>query len=344
MRARERAIYIDPSDVTDKPGSDASVEHEIRKGLTAGKKYIPSKYFYDARGSELFEAICHLPEYYPTGIELELLEAHAEDIVEGFQWGDLVELGSGADRKIRRLLDALYPQRRSNVRYVPFDVSETALTRSAEVLRSTYPELTVQVLVGDFTRDLHRIPSGRPKRVLFFGSTIGNLDEPESLAFLRSVADILGPDDRFVLGLDMLKDTAVLEAAYNDSRGVTAEFNKNMLLVLNREVGADFDPDDFEHRAFFNPDRERIEMHLELKRDARVRLPRLDLVVNLSRGETICTEICRKFSRSSTRTMLRESGLEVRRWFSDARGWFSIAEIVRSGSLREEAATKGPSI
>ncbi len=311
---------------TDERGSMAQ---DVRMGLTAAQKYLPSKYFYDARGSELFEAICHLPEYYPTRIELRLLRAHALDIVREFQWGDLVELGSGANWKIRTLLDALGPRRRSNVRYVPVDVSDAALMVSAQELLKAYPELEVNGIVGDFTRDLHGIQSSRPKLVLFFGSTIGNLDKQESRTFLTAVAEILNPDDRFILGLDMIKDTEVLEAAYNDSRGITAEFNKNILLVLNRELGADFDTDDFDHVAFFNPEKGQMEMHLAARRDISVIVQQLDLTIHLRKGETIRTEICRKFSQSSTRQMLRRSGLEVKRWFSDAEEWFSVAEIVR---------------
>lgn len=307
-----------------------SIAYDVRKGLTARQKYIPSKYFYDARGSELFEAICHLPEYYPTSIELQLLRDHAGEIVDGLERGDLVELGSGANWKIRTLLEALGPRRRCNVRYVPMDVSRAALSESAEELLASYPELEINGIVGDFTRSLHGIISHRPKLVLFFGSTIGNLDEHESRTFLRAVAGALNRDDRFFLGLDMIKNVEVLEAAYNDSRRITAEFNKNILRVLNREVGADFDTGDFDHAAFFNPERAQIEMHLAARRDLNVTISQLALTVALRKGETIRTEICRKFSRFGAHLMLRRSGLNVKRWFSDEKGWFSIAEIVRA--------------
>lgn len=301
---------------------------DVLMGLTARRKYVPSKYFYDARGSRLFEAICHLPEYYPTRVEMQLLRIHAEDMVHGFQEGDLIELGSGANWKIRVLLDALGPRYRSAVRYVPVDVSHAALRESGKELRAVYPELEVSGIVTDFTRHLHRLESDRPKLVLFFGSTIGNLEEPDSLAFLKGIAGILNPGDRFLLGLDMLKDVDILEAAYNDSRHVTAEFNKNILLVLNRGVGSNFDTDDFDHLAFFNRERERMEMHLRARRDVSLTIRHLDLTVTLRKGETIRTEICRKFSEFSARQMLAQSGLEVARWFSDPQKWFSLVEIV----------------
>jgi L-histidine Nalpha-methyltransferase len=298
-------------------------------GLTARRKYIPSKYFYDARGSRLFEAICHLPEYYPTRLELRLLRTHARELLDGFREGDLVELGSGANWKIRMLLHALGPSRRAVVRYVPVDVSHAALTASAQELAETYPELKISAIVSDFMRDLHRLESDRPKIVLFFGSTIGNLDERESSAFLKCIAKILNPGDRFILGLDMVKAEEILEAAYNDSRHITAEFNKNILLVLNREVGADFDTDDFDHVTFFNRERAQIEMHLRTRRDVRVAIRRLEFTVSLRKGETIRTEICRKFSQASVQEMVSRSGLRVTRWFSDPDGWFSLAEIMR---------------
>jgi len=308
--------------------ADGSIAYDVLRGLTAPQKYIPSKYFYDARGSELFEAICRLPEYYPTRTELQVLTSDAKEIVRGFRRGDLVELGSGANWKIRKLLDALEPHDRSSVRYVPVDVSHSALLESAQDLMAAYPELKVSFIVADFTRDLHRIQSDRPKLLLFFGSTIGNLDERESSSFLRGVAGILNPDDRFVLGLDMLKPVHIIEAAYNDSRNVTAEFNKNILLVINRELGANFRPDDFDHVAFFDEKYRRVEMHLRARRNIWVEISEIDLIVVLKKGETIRTEICRKFSRAGAQEMIREAGMAVSGWYSDPKGWFSIAEIV----------------
>lgn len=302
---------------------------EIRRGLTGARKFIPSKYFYDARGSILFDRICNLPEYYPTRTELALLRSIAQELTRDFENGDLVELGSGANWKIRILLDALGSARRATTRYVPVDVSETALIAAAKHLLKLYPELEVTGVVADFTRDLHQLPTDRTKLLLFFGSTIGNLSESESRVFLRAVADSLSDGDRFVLGLDLLKPREIIEAAYNDSDGVTAAFNKNILHVLNRELRATFDPDHFDHVAFFNEDEERIEMHLRANRRVDVEIRDLDQSVRIEKGETILTEICRKFSRVSARNMLTGAGLDVARWHTDPKGWFSVAEVVR---------------
>ncbi len=308
--------------------ADDSIADDVIKGLTAVRRYIPSKYFYDARGSQLFEAICRLPEYYPTRTELQILRDHAAHITEGFRRGNLVELGSGSHRKICILLDALGPERRSGVTYMPVDVSHAALMQSAEELKAVYPELDVECVVADFTRDLSRVQSNRPKLVLFFGSTIGNLDELESRSFLHGIARNLNSGDRFLLGLDMLKSVDILEAAYNDSRNVTAEFNKNILLVLNRELRANFRTDDFDHLAFFNEKFDRVEMHLQARRKVQVEIGRVELSFVLERGETIRTEICRKFSQSGAERMISDAGLAVRRWYTDPKDWFSVAEIV----------------
>lgn len=304
------------------------IAQDVLQGLMADQKYIPSKYFYDARGSKLFEAICNLPEYYPTRTELRLLSTHAKDIVRELPEGDLVELGAGANWKIRTLLDALGPKRRADMRYVPVDVCGPALLESAAQLKTVYPEVRVKGIVADFTRDLHKLQSDRPKVVLFFGSTIGNLDEHEASSFLEGVAETLNPGDRFVLGLDMAKPVEILEAAYNDSQSVTAEFNKNILLVINRELRASFNPAAFNHVAFFNQDQERIEMHLRARRAMCVEVKELGISVMLKKGETIRTEICRKFRRDGAEKMIQDAGMDVSRWYSDPKGWFSLLEAV----------------
>jgi L-histidine N-alpha-methyltransferase len=308
-------------------GAFDSIADDVWTGLTAVRKYIPSKYFYDARGSQLFEEICRLPEYYPTRTELRILHNYAEALTKEFRRGNLVELGSGSHRKICILLDALGSKRRAAVTYMPVDVSYAALRESAQELTSEYPELNIKCVVADFTRDLYRIQSDRSKLVLFFGSTIGNLNELESRSFLKGIARILNSGDRFLLGLDMLKPVHILEAAYNDSQNVTAEFNKNILVVLNRELGANFRTGDFDHLAFFNEPLERMEMHLRARCKIHVEIQRIELSFTIEQGQTIQTEICRKFSRSSAEKMICDAGLQVKRWYSDPRGWFSIAEI-----------------
>ncbi len=309
------------------PGN-ANVAEDVVKGLTANEKYIPSKYFYDARGSQLFEQICRLPEYYLTRMEMELLKRFAGTLTRNFRHGDLVELGSGANWKIRMLLDAMSPSDRATVHYVPVDVSESAVVASANELAHLYRELKIVPLVADFTRDLDRIPRHGPRLIFLFGSTMGNFDEDDTREFLQTLAGNLEPGDRFFVGLDMVKPVEILEAAYNDSQDVTAQFNKNILLVLNKRLGGNFDPNDFDHLAFFNESGERIEMHLRAKRPLTAEFEIMDFAVSLEEGETIRTEICRKFRPESIEATARESGLRVAEWYTDAYAWFSIAEIV----------------
>ncbi|MDT8357349.1 MAG: L-histidine N(alpha)-methyltransferase [Methanomicrobiaceae archaeon] len=298
-------------------------------GLSSNHKSIPSKYFYDERGSQLFEEICRLPEYYPTRTELSILTNVCKELMEPFEDGDLVELGSGANWKICRLIDAARRGDGEGIRYIPVDVSESAMLRAAWELVTRFSRLRVLGIVGDFTADLCRLPEGRRKLITFFGSTIGNFNHREAHQVLRSVSDVMCPDDRFLIGLDMVKPVSILESAYNDTAGVTAEFNKNMLIVLNRELNATFDPDLFEHRAFFNEDEERIEMHLSATEEMTVEIRDLDLTVEFERGETIRTEISRKFTRESAEQLFSAADLAVECWFTDRRGWFSLVELVR---------------
>jgi len=309
-------------------GSFNRMAEDIRRGLEAEQKYLSSKYFYDARGSLLFEKICRLPEYYLTRTELAILREAATKLTRGFHDGDIVELGSGANRKIRALLDAMGNSRRASIRYIPMDVSADALEAAAKGLLCLYPELEVVALVADFTCELHRMPSKRPKIIMFLGSTIGNLNEEETGRFLGQVSDNMHPGDRFLLGLDMVKPVQILEAAYNDSQHTTAAFNKNILLVLNRETGADFHPEDFEHVAFFNEEFSQIEMHLRANRRVAVHFAHLDWSIVIERGETVRTEISRKFTRPQAEKFVEQAGMMVDAWHSDPRGWFSIAQIV----------------
>jgi L-histidine N-alpha-methyltransferase len=301
---------------------------DAHRGLTARQKSIPSKYFYDARGSELFEEICFLPEYYPTRTEMNILERAAPHIMGSFKWGDIVELGSGANLKIRMLLDAADESDLSHYRYVPVDVSETALIEASEELLGIYPELEVLGIVADFTIHMDVIPSDRPRFILFLGSTIGNFDERTRSKFLRHVARSMKHADKLLIGFDMLKSRNTLEAAYNDSRGVTSAFNKNVLHVLNRELRADFDPSHFDHVAFFNEDKERVEMHLQANRRVEVQISELGLEIELDKDETIHTEICNKFSREGVERLVSEAGFYINKMYFDSKGWFSLAELV----------------
>jgi len=303
----------------------------VAQGLTAERKWLHCKYLYDERGSKLFERICQTPEYYPTRAEMGILERHGREMMEFFELrgGDLVELGSGGNRKVRLLLDHLSPRARSHLRYVPLDISRSALEAAARELLDLYPELTVLGLVADFTRHLDLVPKGR-KLLVFFGSSLGNFSEQASREFLGAVAAAMGRQDRFLLGLDMLKPVEIIEAAYNDAQGVTRQFTKNILANLNRELGADFDLEDFEHQAFFNPTRECMEMHLVARRPLTCRIADLDLEVSFAAGETIHAEIAQKYSPARAEALFRQAGLTPIRWFSDEQGWFSLVELARS--------------
>ncbi|MEJ2695054.1 MAG: L-histidine N(alpha)-methyltransferase [Candidatus Sulfobium sp.] len=303
------------------------IRGEIRKGLTAEQKSLPSKYFYDARGSELFREICRLPEYYQTRTELAILKGCAGSIIQNYREADIIELGSGEDLKIRTLLDAAFDSPGADICYIPVDVSEAALLESAKELCRTYPELRVAGIVADFTKHLELLPRRRKRLFLFFGSTIGNFAEERRIEFLGRMARQMEAEDRFILGIDMIKPVEILEGAYNDSRGVTAKFNKNILNVMNRRLNADFDTGSFEHLAFYNADEERVEMHLRARCSLLVEIGDLGLWVNLHEGETIRTEVCKKFSTSSAAAMAEDAGMRIEGWHSDPEGWFSLLEL-----------------
>jgi len=305
----------------------SDIGRDVLRGFAAAQKFIPSKYFYDAYGSQLFEEICGLPEYYQTRTELSILKRFAADIMGDCSEVDIVELGSGSNLKIRTLLDACFRSRGTEVRYVPVDVSESAVVESAAELLDSYPDLRISGIVADFTRHIEKIPVGRERLLVFFGSTIGNFLREERVCLLNNIAGLMGPDDRFLLGIDMIKPAAVLERAYNDSKGVTAEFNRNILNVLNRELQADFDPSHFDHVAFYNADEEQIEMHLRANRGIVAQIEGLGLQISMKKGETIRTEVCGKFSRESARAMAEEAGMKIDRWFADPKGWFSLVEL-----------------
>ena len=315
--------------VTDSFYHDLS--QDVFMGLTADQKSIPSKYFYDERGSSLYEQICKLPEYYLTRTELSILQEKDESIMEPFETGDLVELGSGANWKISKLINAANDPQGANLRYVPVDVSESALVAASEDLLTNYPKLRVLGIIADFTRHMNIIPNDFSRLIILFGSTIGNFNEFESQKILQTVADSMMPGDRFLIGLDMIKPKTILEAAYNDAQGVTSAFNKNVLRVINRELHADFDPAVFEHLAFYNEEKEQVEMHLQVNQKTTVEINDLDLAVEFEKGETIHTEICRKFSEESAQKMFSEVGLKVEQWFTDPKGCFSLVEVVRNG-------------
>jgi L-histidine Nalpha-methyltransferase len=305
------------------PLRDSTLAEDVRRGLGRRRKSIPPKHFYDEEGSRLFDRICELPEYYLTRSEEQLLERSAQEILDVARPTDLIELGSGAARKTRLLFDAaeslgLAP------RYHPFDVCEPMLRASTEALLELYPWLEVHALVADYERHLHLLPDGDRRLVAFLGSTIGNFLPSRALAFLRGIAAHLRAGDHLLLGADLVKPVAVLERAYDDAAGVTAEFNRNVLRVINRELGADFDPAAFDHVAFFRQRRSQIEMHLRSRRTQRVSLRTLGITVGFRAGETLHTEISRKFTRRGLEALCRRAGFGLRRWFRAAAPSFAL--------------------
>ncbi|MFF4382129.1 L-histidine N(alpha)-methyltransferase [Kitasatospora sp. NPDC001547] len=301
-----------------------ALRHDVQHGLTSQPKWLPPKWFYDARGSELFEEITRLPEYYPTRAERAILTARAGEIAAATGARTLVELGSGSSEKTRLLLDALRALGTLET-YVPVDVSESALTAAGAALAAEYPGLAVQGVLADFTARLGLPPEGGPRLVAFLGGTLGNLLPQERAAFLRRLRAALDPGDFLLLGTDLVKDPAVLVAAYDDSAGVTAEFNRNVLNVLNRELGADFDPDAFEHVALWDAEQEWIEMRLRSLRSQTVKIPALDLPVHFARGEELRTEVSAKFRRERVAGELASAGLRLSHWWTDPEGRFGLS-------------------
>lgn len=303
---------------------------DVREGLGSTPKRLPPKYLYDARGSALFEQITRLPEYYQTRTETAILAAVVDDLIAGLRPAELVELGSGASRKTRVLLEAMR-RHLGGGRYRPFDVSEDALRAAAGALRADYPWLEVAGIVGDFERHLELAPAGPRRLVAFLGSTIGNFEPAQQADFVSAVAVALRPGDGLLLGFDLVKDAATLEAAYNDAAGVTAEFNRNILRVLNRELGADLPVDAFDHVARYDRERCWIEMALRARSPIVATFPPLDLRVRFAAGEELRTEISCKFTRDRVEALIAGARLRLRRWDTDPDGRFALALAVRAG-------------
>jgi L-histidine N-alpha-methyltransferase len=312
-------------------GQGRSLADDARDGLTRPFKELPPKHFYDSRGADLFDQICELPEYYPTRTERAILNDTASELAAVTGAVELVELGSGTAAKTRVLLDALHAAG-TLARYVPVDVTEGMVRDCAQELIEEYPGLQVHGVVGDFERHLDRVPEpAGPRMVVFLGGTIGNFPPSERRRFLAQVADLLGPEDHLLMGTDLVKDPDVLEAAYDDRQGVTAEFNRNLLHVLNRELDADFDPADFEHVARFDAHNEWIEMRLRSRREHTVTVRALDLPVHFDAGEEMRTEISAKFTRERIDEDLADAGLELVRWLTDPDEQFALTLSAPAG-------------
>jgi L-histidine N-alpha-methyltransferase len=305
-------------------GVPRTMAREVREGLSRSPKRLPSKYFYDEHGSRLFERITELPEYYLTRAEVALLETRGADIARVSRLQDLVELGSGAATKTRLLIEAGLAEGTLR-RYVPVEVSHDVVQRSARALAERYPELEVHAVVGDFDSHLGELPKGHRRLVALLGSTIGNYPEPDCIELLRKIGGLLDSKDWLLLGTDLVKDQEVLERAYNDAQGVTAEFNRNILNVINRHLAGDFDPLAFEHVAFYNAEHERIESYLRSTRAQRVRLAAIDFEVAFEEGELLWTEVSCKYTESSVRRIVRAAGLRLRHWMPDAAGAFALS-------------------
>ncbi|MEU9400800.1 L-histidine N(alpha)-methyltransferase [Streptomyces sp. NPDC048242] len=299
----------------------AALRADVVDGLTRTPKSLPPKWFYDTRGSELFEQITDLPEYYPTRAEREILRDRSGEIAAASSARTLVELGSGSSEKTRLLIDALT----SLEAYVPVDVSESALLGAGQALAVERPDLAVHALLADFTAPLELPDTPGPRLVAFLGGTIGNLLPEERAEFLAAVRGLLAPGDALLLGTDLVKDERVLRLAYDDVAGITAAFNKNVLAVLDRELGADFDLDAFDHVAVWDPQHEWIEMRLRSRTAQTVKLPGVNMVVDFAAGEDLRTEVSAKFRPEGVTAELAAARLELTHWWTDGKDRFALS-------------------
>ncbi len=301
----------------------AGLARDVRSGLARSPKELPPKYFYDSRGSELFDRITRLPEYYLTRAETAILERHAREIVERVRADEMVEIGGGFSHKTELLLEPF--ERAGGRRYASLDVSEEALRGAGARLERIFPGLDFTGIVGDFELDLAHLPRAERTLYVFLGSTIGNLDGSARSGFLSRIRSRLGARGSFLLGIDLVKSKERLDAAYDDAQGVTAEFNRNVLCVLNRELRGDFAVEEFAHRAFYDPALERIEMWLVAARNLRARLDALELEVAFQAGEAVRTEISCKFHRAKMERELAAAGMSLDGWYLDPPGDFALA-------------------
>ena len=313
---------------------------DVAWGLSRSQKELPPKYFYDRRGSELFDEITRLPEYYLTRTERALLDCWSGPLMASLRPAALVELGAGNADKTRLLLDAMVYAGSGEV-YVPIDVSAEFLDDAAARLRDEYPTLGIEPLVGDIAEPLDLAPDlPGPAVIAFLGSTIGNFDPDGARDLLGHVSSAMRPGDSFLLGADLRKNPAVIEAAYNDARGVTAEFNRNVLRVLNRDLGADFDLSRFEHRAFYDRTLHRIEMHLVSTHDQTVRIPGVGSI-RLAGGESIRTEISCKYDRATLGGLLADAGMRMDRWITDAGQTYALVVASRRDEVTADGNGEG---
>jgi L-histidine Nalpha-methyltransferase len=305
-----------------------ALRRDVLDGLAASPKSLPPKWFYDSVGSDLFDQITRLPEYYPTRAEAEILRVRSAEIAAVTGADTLVELGSGTSEKTRTLLQAL-DDGGTLRRFVPFDVDASMLSAAATAIQREYPDIEIAAVCGDFEEHLSEIPDGGRRLFVFLGSTIGNLTADPRAEFLAALAVVMRPGDSLLLGTDLVKDTGRLVAAYDDAAGVTAQFNRNVLAVINRELDADFDVDAYRHVARWNADDERMEMWLRAESAQRVRIAALDLTVEFAAGEEILTEVSCKFRADAVADELARAGLRPTRWWTDNAGDFGLSLAVK---------------
>jgi L-histidine N-alpha-methyltransferase len=304
-------------------------EEEMLAGLMAAQKHLPCKFFYDKAGSKLFEQITRLEEYYPSRTEKSILKRHAGKLMRGAERATLVELGSGDCSKISILLQAISREKLKTATYVPVDVSLSAIEESRCKLQDRFGAIEVCGIVADFMRQIHLVSQHENRIFCFFGSTIGNLDRRDAVRFVVKLGKLIKTGERLLLGLDMVKDKAVLEKAYNDEKGITAKFNKNILNVSNKILGTDFEPEYFRHHAFYDHEEQRIEMHLVATRNMIVKSPFFERDLEISMGQTIHTENSHKFTLHHIDEFAYVSGLSVRSIYTDSNRWFTLTDYIK---------------
>jgi L-histidine N-alpha-methyltransferase len=312
------------------------LENNIINNLTSSPKKISCVFFYDAKGSKLFEEITKLPEYYLTRTETDILNKAALKISDNLRNLDIVEFGSGDCSKISILLENIPEEYINNLRYIPVDVSIDAVKKSSNKLISRFPGISIYGIIADFNSQLDVIPKDTKKVFCFLGSTIGNFSMDESEQFLCELSEIMQSGDILLLGFDMVKSKKILENAYNDSQNVTVKFNKNILNVINNLIGTDFDPDDFEHIAFYNQEFSRIEMHLRANKDMEIICPSLPNPLNIKKGEKIHTENSYKFTFENIKGLAQASGLEIQNIFTDKNKWFSLVQLIKNSEFNDD--------
>lgn len=317
------SIKVDDA-LLDSAGSSDELADDARVGLTSTPKSLPPRWFYDARGSVLFEQITELPEYYPTRTERHILQAHADEIAAAAPVNTVIELGSGSSTKTQLLLDA-WQRTGALQRIVTLDVSTTALAEAAGALADRYPDVELRPVRADFARHLGDLPTVGRTAIVFLGSTIGNLDPSQRAQFFQQVRSALPRGDVLLMGTDLVKSEQVLVPAYDDAAGITAQFNLNLLRVLNRELDGDLPVEAFSHRAVWNVAQERIEMRLRANRVVDARLAAIDLRVHFDLGEEMLTEISSKFRRSGISAELAAAELQIQRWWTDSQGYFGLS-------------------